>query len=180
MLKPIIISVLVVAVISTECLLAWMLIPSTTQVETWAKSQTPADGKMAAEKPEGGQKEAGDASKTASDKTEDKAPEEAEVDLGKFGVVVHKPAEEVTLRVNFHLVGIVAANDSPELTPLVEKTKHRLRDQVIYEIRNAETADLTDPGLGLIKRRILAKTNELFGKPHLKSIVFSEYTFLEQ
>lgn len=180
MLKPIIITVLVVAVISTECLLAWMLIPSTTQVETWAKSQTEAEGKAADAKPDNG-KTGGDKSKMpAGEEGGEKAPDESEVDLGKFGVVVHKPAEEVTLRVNFHLVGIVPASDAAELTPLVEKTKHRLRDQVIYEIRNAETADLTDPGLGLIKRRILAKTNELFGKPHLKSIVFSEYTFLEQ
>ncbi len=149
-------------------------------METWAKSQSAAEGKMEAEKPDASQKGADGAAKSAGDKTEEKAPDEAEVDLGKFGVVVHKPAEEVTLRVNFHLVGIVAASEAADLTPMVEKTKHRLRDQVIYEIRNSETADLTDPGLGLIKRRILAKTNELFGKPQLKSIVFSDYTFLEQ
>ena len=40
--------------------------------------------------------------------------------------------------------------------------------------------DLTDPALGLLKRKILETTNKALGKPMLQGVVFSEFTFLEQ
>ena len=43
-----------------------------------------------------------------------------------------------------------------------------------------EPADLADPGLGLIKRRILEKSNALLGKPLLRAVVFSEFSYMEQ
>lgn len=70
--------------------------------------------------------------------------------------------------------------DSEDFTHLLEKNQHRLRDQIIFEIRNAQLSDLTDPGLGLIKRRILAKSNDLLGQPLLQNVVFSEFSFIEQ
>lgn len=105
---------------------------------------------------------------------------EVEVELGKFNLMVHEPASNVTLRISFHLVGTVADEESGEFSGLLEKNQHRLRDQVIFEIRNAQMSDLTDPGLGLIKRRILAKTNDLLGHAILKNVVFSEFSFIEQ
>ena len=45
---------------------------------------------------------------------------------------------------------------------------------------NCQIEDLTDPGLGLLKRRILAKSNDLLGKPLLRSVVFSDFSFVEQ
>jgi hypothetical protein len=41
---------------------------------------------------------------------------------------------------------------------------HRFRDQVIVTFRSAEMADLTDAGLGLMKRTILEKANRRCGK----------------
>src|SRR5436853_128840 len=43
-----------------------------------------------------------------------------------------------------------------------------------------EVTDLTDAGLGLIKRRILETTNKTLGKPLLQGVVFSEFSFVEQ
>ncbi len=105
---------------------------------------------------------------------------EVEVDLGKFNLMVHEPASNVTLRINFHLVGTVDDAESGEFAHLHEKNQHRLRDQIIFEIRNAQLSDLTDPGLGLIKRRILAKSNDLLGHAILRNVVFSEFAFIEQ
>ena len=51
---------------------------------------------------------------------------------------------------------------------------------MIYEVRNSEIGDLTDPGLALIKRKILGKSNDLLGKPVLTTVVFSDYAFVEQ
>ena len=105
---------------------------------------------------------------------------DVEVELGKFNLMVHEPASNITLRVNFHLVGTVEDGDSDQFSHLLEKNQHRLRDQIIFEIRNAQISDLTDPGLGLIKRRILAKSNDLLGQPLLQNVVFSEFSFIEQ
>jgi flagellar FliL protein len=164
MSKTIIVAVLVGVVILTECLFAWLLIPSTSDVEAWAEGKTA--------------------------QTDDHGPEpktghsphhlQAEVDLGKFNVVVHQPASQITLRVNFHLIGTVEEEHHEEFETLLGKHQHRLRDNVIFEIRNCQVEDLTDPGLALLKRRILAKSNDLLGKPMLRSIVFSDFAFIEQ
>ena len=84
------------------------------------------------------------------------------------------------MRINFHLISIVAEEDEEEASSLFAQCEHRLRDQVLFEIRNSTVADLTDPGLGLIKRKILAKSNELLGQPIVKTVVFSDFTFIEQ
>ena len=69
---------------------------------------------------------------------------------------------------------------STKIGKLYKKNKHRIRDQVIKIIRTAEMSDLTDPGLGLIKRQILAKTNSLFGEPVLKDVLFSDFAVVQQ
>jgi hypothetical protein len=47
-------------------------------------------------------------------------------------------------------------------------------------LHGAESADLTDAGLGLIKRRILEKTNRALGQPLLKEVLFSKFNFVER
>ena len=167
MTKMIVVSVLVTVVILTECLLAYFMIPSTAEVQAWAKGQ---HGEHAKDGGYGEQAESPGHSAHA----------EAEVDLGKFNVIVHEPSSQVTLRVNFHLIGTVLEEEHTEFEHLLEKHEHRLRDHTIFEIRNCKIEDLTDPGLALLKRRILAKSNDLLGKPLLKSVVFSDFSFVEQ
>ena len=83
-------------------------------------------------------------------------------------------------RVDFLLVGTVLDKDEKEILSLFDRNVHRFRDQILYEIRNSEPGDLADPALGLIKRRILEKSNDLFGKAILRSILFSQFSFVEQ
>ena len=84
------------------------------------------------------------------------------------------------MRVDFHLYGTVLEGDQGELTSLLDRNVHRFRDQVLYEIRNSESSDLADPGLALIKRRILEKSNALFDRQILRSVVFSQFSYIEQ
>jgi flagellar FliL protein len=99
--------------------------------------------------------------------------------LGTFSTTAHRPNSNATLRVDFHLIGTVQERHQAEFNDLFKRNEHRFRDHVLIEIRNSEVTDLTDPGLGLIKRRILEKSNALFGNPVLRSVVFSEFSFLE-
>jgi flagellar basal body-associated protein FliL len=164
MTKTLIVAVVVAVVILTECMFAYLLIPSRGELEKWSAEKAAKAAKSGGaghdHKPEG--------------------KPETEVELGKYNVIVHHPASNVTLRVNFHLVGTVLADDHHEFEELLAKNQHRLRDQAIFEIRNCQIDDLTDPGLALLKRRILAKSNDLLGKPLLRSVVFSDFSFVEQ
>ncbi len=141
---------------------------------------------------------------SASSKTETPAAEatrhpvvqeQTEVDLGAFSLTVFNPNTNSNLLIDFHLYGTVSGaategnaekadkseeSDAAKLENLLKKHKHRFRDQVIVTVRNSQIADLTDPGLGLIKRQILAKTNALLGEPLLKEIVFSDFVVVEQ
>jgi flagellar FliL protein len=103
-----------------------------------------------------------------------------EMDMGDFSVTIFQPASNTTLRIDFHLFGAIRADDEGEFKNRIEEHKHRFRDQVLVTIRSSDVADLADPGLGLIKRKILAKTNETLGKPLVRSVIFSEFSFVEQ
>ena len=212
MLKTILVASFVGIVILTECILAYLLIPSTANVEAWAKAKesgaaaiataTPAHATphvgAAATKKDGHGAHGGHDTKTshgaksghgAADAHGAKPAHAAasghgghehEVELGKFNVIIHQPAADVTLRVNFMLFGLVEEKEHHEFTELLAQNQHRLRDLILSEIRNSQTSDLTDPGLALIKRRLLATSNALLGKEILRTIVFSDFSFIEQ
>ena len=170
--KTLIIAGFVGGVILVECLAAYFLIPSTTQVEARVKAKVEEKEKAA----HGDEQDHGHGH---DDEHGDKHGASVEVELGKYNITVTRPASEITLRVNFVLIGTVDEHDHTPFEELLGKNQHRLRDKIIFEIRNCELADLTDPGLGLIKRRILAKSNDLLGKPILKSVVFSEFSYTQ-
>ena len=98
MAKTIIVAVLVAVVILTECVFAYLLIPSRTELEKWSAE------KAAKEAASG---------KTAHDQKPTGKPE-TEVDLGKYNIVVNHPASNVTLRVNFHLIGTLLIEEQHE------------------------------------------------------------------
>ena len=103
-----------------------------------------------------------------------------EVDLGEFQVTAYQPVSSSTLFISFHLYGSVTERQVEEFNKRLEGNKHRIRDNVIVIVRSAEITDLTDAGLGLIKRRILETTNKALGKPLLQGVMFSEFSFVEQ
>lgn len=161
------------------------------------KAEKKADHKPKADKHEkGGHEKGGHDKKPAHDKGghgggHDKAATEKpaksssysdqeEVDLGEFTVTGYQPVSNATLFISFHLYGTIRHKDSDEFASRLDDSKHRIRDNVIVIIRSAEITDLTDAGLGLIKRRILETTNKTLGKPLLQGVVFSEFSFIEQ
>ena len=152
------------AVVMFECLFAYFWLPSADEVAAQMQlvaqqAQTNPDGKQG----------------TSIIKEESAV----EVDLGAFTITNHRLLTESTFRTDFHLWGIVSEDDVDDFETLFERNKNRFRNLVIEEIQNSEIQVLVDPGLGLIKRRFLEKSNALFGKPILRSIVFADYTFVE-
>jgi len=156
-------------VVGLECLMAYFYLPSADQTESWAEA---ALGGAPHGDPDDSELGAGDPL--------EKPLDQVEVDLEQFSVSAFQPISNTTLRIDFHLYGIVRAEDEVEFHARLEESRHRLREQILVIMRAADLTDLTDAGLGLIKRRILEKTNDTLGKPLLRGVVFSDFSFVEQ
>ncbi len=165
LLPKIFVAAFVVAVILVQCLLAYWLIPS------------PAEVAQAASAAEQQKTPAQDEEKSAKS---NQAESVIEVDLGTFDITIYQPASKSTWRVNIAMAGTIRKKDKAEFESLYANNQHRLRDRIITVVRNSQIDELTDGHLGLIKRRILEKSNDLFGKPLLVEINFSHYQFIER
>ena len=154
-------------VVVLECAVAYFLIPSRGETAVMAGIEMPSNEPSAA---------------TAEEPPEEQpeTPTQVEVDLGEFAVTSYQPVTNTTLRIDFHLYGTVGVENEKDLLARLERNNHRFRDEVIVTVRSSEITDLTDAGLGLIKRKILEKSNALLGKQYLKSIIFSDFSFIEQ
>jgi flagellar basal body-associated protein FliL len=159
----------VAAVVLVECALAYIYLPSASQTAEMAGTTIGEPPKPAAPEEPDPQKE-----------KEAERAEEMEVDLGQFAVTAFQPVSNSTLRIEFRLYGTVSPKEEKEFLRLKEENLHRFRDQVIVTVRSAEITDLTDAGLTLIKRKLLEKTNRMLGKPLLRSVIFSDFSSIEQ
>lgn len=154
-------------VIAVECLLAYLFIPSPDEVAALAEEnmtkKLPAS--LATEEIAAAQ---------------DEMKNMVEMQLGDYSITISQRNSNTALRADFTLAGTVLSSEESEFTNLMEKHPARFREIILYEIRNSEREDLDDPQLGLIKRRILEKSNTLFGKPILKSVMFPDFSYIEQ
>lgn len=152
------IALFLLGVVLVECTIAYLYIPTRSETAQMAGLAPMTDPAQPGEEPE----------------------DQTEVDLGEFSVTAFQPISSTTLRIDFHLYGTIKTEEKPEFDLAWAENTHRVRDQVIVTIRSCELAELTDAGLGLIKRRILEKTNRTLAKPLLKSILFTDFAFIEQ
>ncbi|MDZ7615832.1 MAG: hypothetical protein U1E05_02445 [Patescibacteria group bacterium] len=155
-------------VIGLECLAAYFLVPSASETAVIAGATLgidPETGKVAAQ-----------ADATPVQETVD----QVEMLLGDFSVTAFQPVSNSTLRIDFQLYGTIALKDQAEFSQRLEENRHRFREQVIVTIRTADITDFTEAQLGLIRRRVLEKSNRILGKPLLLGVIFSDFSFIEQ
>lgn len=169
---------LIAAVIGAECLFAFVYVSMATDKAAVTEVGTTSPAAQQDANDEDG--ELGQTGGGARRDAKGDVRAEREIDLGEYSLSAFQPASNTTLLIDFHLYGTLTAADELGFGEHFEANKHRVRDQVITTIRSAELADLTDPGLGLIKRQILEKTNRALGKPLLQGIVFSDFLVVEQ
>lgn len=154
-------------VIAVECLLAYLFIPSPDEVAALAEEN------MTKKLP----------ASLATDEitaSQDEMKDMVEIPLGDYSLTIAQRNSSTALRADFTLAGTVLASDESSFSNLMEKHPARFREIVLYEFRNSEREDLDDPELGLIKRRILERSNKLFGKPILKTLMFPDFSYIEQ
>ena len=161
---------IVLVIVLAECAVAILAFPSANDTATLTQAMLAAPDV-----------EANDVVVTEPPAEEQRSDEEAiEIDLGEFDVSSYQPLSNTTLRISFHPYGIVTVDDETQILDLLEAKRQRMREQVLVILRSAELTDLADAALGLIKRRILEKTNRTFGEPLLREIIFSDFSFMEQ
>jgi len=103
-----------------------------------------------------------------------------EVNLGAYHVLTYEPNSGSSLNIDFELYGTVLAEDESEFYQIFAVNQHRIEEQVVITMRGTELTDLTAAELGLIKRKILEKTNRALGKPLLREVLFPKFSFLER
>lgn len=161
----------VAVIVIVEIVAAAMLTPTADETERLARQLAAAS--------------AGESADSGEDKTDEHgnahgAEDLREVELGVYNITRYNPSTNTTLAIDFELYGTVLASDAGGFQHHYENCKARVREQVTMTLHGAESADLTDAGLGLIKRRILEKTNRALGEPLLKEVLFSKFNFVER
>ena len=158
----------VVIVVVGECVVAYLYLPSASETAAMAKATMDIDSEDGVLLDEDGQ-------------PEDQDPaNQIEVDLDEFSVTAYQPVSNTALRIDFHLWGIVDIKDETEFLNLKEDNLHRFRQEVLVTMRASDLTDLNEPGLGLVKRKILERTNRILGKPLLRTVIFSDFSLIEQ
>ncbi len=158
-------------IVVVEVVVASMLAPTAQDTERLAKELAAASAGEVAEEHDHDQDEGShDDGKHAL----------REVELGIYNVTRFNPATNTTLAIDFELYATVLASDVSHFQHQFENSKARIREQVTMTLHGAASADLTDAGLGLIKRQILEKTNRALGEPLLKEVLFSKFNFVER
>ena len=99
--------------------------------------------------------------------------------MGDFSITTHQRESNTTIRISFKLTGIIKSKDADEFIDLYEASEQRFREQVGNILRDSKVSDLMDPVLALIKRKILAKSNQTIGKPMLKAVVIADFSYIE-
>ena len=165
-LGKLIVGTVVALVVGIEAGAAYMLTPSPAEVSASVKQQLEAER----------QNQAVDQDLVIDASG---APQ-VEVEIGQFNITIHQQAAESSYTISCKVIGTVAVKDKDEFDKLKGLNDARLRERIMIEFRNAQIGELTDSELGLIKRRILEKTNALFGKPLLTSILLPDFNFYQQ
>jgi len=161
----------VIVLLEVAC--ASMLLPSASETAEIAEKLAAADAAQEVERD-------GQASGDSSEANLLALRDMREVSLGSYHVLTYNPETGSSLNVDFELYGTVLAEEEGDFFQLYEANQIRIREQILVTIRGTAVTDLTEAGLGLIKRKILEKTNRALGKPLLHEAIFSKFSFIER
>ncbi len=102
-----------------------------------------------------------------------------EFELGAFPVSFVPPGSDRQYRVEFRLFGTLQSKDVEKLKKLFTEREGRFRHRLMLEIRNSSIDELQENQLGLLQRRILATSTEVFEEAILLSVGFHDYQVME-
>jgi hypothetical protein len=169
LVKPV---AIVAVIVIVEVVAASMLAPAAQETERLAQQFVAAS--------EGRSTVAADEAHAEGGHGETDGHDLREVELGIYNITRYNPKTSTTLAIDFELYGTVLATDAAAFQHAYENSQARVREQVMMSLHSATSNDLTDAGLGLLKRRILEKTNRALGQPLVREVLFSKFNFVER
>lgn len=158
-------ALILVVVVAVECLAASMILPDVATTAKMAGVTIPVPPNEEVD-PLG--------------EAESSLENQIEVDLGEFQFSAYQPLTNTTKRIDLHMWGTINMEDEEIFLKLKDGNENRLRDQTLVIFRNSDASDLVDGNLGLIKRKVLETSNKILGKPLLSSVIFSDFSYMEQ
>lgn len=99
--------------------------------------------------------------------------------FGQLSVKLFNPITRSRLQADFKLKGISALQDGPELDKIIKNKYRFIREQATIAVRNCTAAELADPKLKLLERRVLIRINRSLNSPLLKSVDLAKFTLSE-
>lgn len=118
--------------------------------------------------------------KAAHEDVVDDSESVLEFALGEIHLNFIPNGSEHNYMLEIGLFGTIRKKDVERMERLFKERQGRLNDRLILELRNASIDELTESQLGLIRRRILATTNEILEDPLLLGIGFKYYQFNQE
>ncbi|TWT31211.1 Flagellar basal body-associated protein FliL [Posidoniimonas corsicana] len=103
-----------------------------------------------------------------------------EVSIGGFSITRYNMEADKTVNIDLEVVATVLTSEQDEFNELYQSNKNRVREQINLTIQAAEPSELSDRGLGLIKRRILERTNRALGKPMVREVFLTRFNFVQR
>lgn len=103
-----------------------------------------------------------------------------EFDIGEFKIS-NNSVEGSPIRIDCKIFAEVPKEYESNFTEAYDSKKHRVRDAVQAVIRGATYTDVTDPDLGVIKRKLKKAVTDVVGsdKPYVAQIIVSDFQSYE-
>ena len=99
------------------------------------------------------------------------------IDLGSFAIRDYRPMRNETAKLNFSIHLSLSELAPDMVAEQLEHWRHRLRDQVIIAVRKSLAIDFQQPGLDVLRRRILLRLNRVLKKPLIAEALLPEFTY---
>ena len=104
-----------------------------------------------------------------------------ELDLGTYRTTLPRdPATAVVTEIEFQIFGNLPRYRIPEVETQLESDGYRLRYAILTAVRQATAADLADPDLVAIRKRLADVANELLAEAPIHSIGFEALRFVQR
>jgi len=97
--------------------------------------------------------------------------------LGSFAIRDYRPTRNETAKLNFSMHVSLSESAPDMVAEQLEHWRHRLRDQVIIAVRKSLAIDFQQPGLDVLRRRILLRLNRVLKKPLIAEALLPEFTY---
>ena len=155
----------VTGVVAIECALAYMFFPNADEARRLAELRLARLGEAK-----------GELTQTSLHAAEDAV----EIDLGEFSLTGYDPSAEIASFIDFHLHLVVRAEDEAQAKLLLERADARVKNTVETIARASNPTEFQDPNLGVLKRKIQTKLNQLLGGKLVQEVVVVGFRYYQQ